>query len=485
MSVAVVDNTHGVSGGSSAISASAADRSLIDASTRPLVLSLLLSGLLWLVVSTVLGIVSAAQLIFPSFLDFSFSNFGKVAPVAKFAFNYGWVGSAAMGVSAWLVARLSARRLTGGAVAVFGVVLWNLGLALGTISILAGKMRSLSGLEIPQSAAVIMFFGYCLFMVSILLTLRATSSPMSLSLMFVVGGSCWMAWSFLVGNLLANSGNLPGVLSQISADWTVSSVEFLWLIPVGIGSAYFVLPKVSGQPIFSGMLGRGCFWLYFLVAGLTASARLSGGPIPLWLSSAGASSSILLLVPVLGTVYNLLATTGGAGRVMNSPAGRFTCLSLALFAAGTLANALGSLRSVHFAVQFTLFEAGVNSLLIHGFVTMSLFGAIYYMMPRLSACEWLSSTLISVHFLGAAYGTGMGALSFLLSGIASGAGLDSPDLNFRQVLELGSAYYWARLISFILLTIGVAAFVLHFILMSLRIGQPAGEATLFRSAEEH
>jgi cytochrome c oxidase cbb3-type subunit 1 len=106
-------------------------------------------------------------------------------------------------------------------------------------------------------------------------------------------------------------------------------------------------------------------------------------------------------------------------------------------------------------------------------------------MPRLSACEWLSSTLLSAHFLGTAYGTGMGSLALLLSGIASGAGLDSPDLNFRQVLELGASYYWARVISFVLLTIGFLAFALNFLLIAARVGQPAGEPTLFRNAEDH
>jgi cytochrome c oxidase cbb3-type subunit 1 len=461
------------------------DRSAIDASARSLVLSFLLSGLHWLIVATILGVVSSLQLLFPGFLDFSVSNFGKLSPVTHLVFKYGWCASAAMGVSVWLVARGSERPLIGSATGVFGAVLWNLGLLLGVVSIFAGKMRPLSGLEMPQSAAVIMFGGYAMFLVALLSTLRVRTGRLSLSLMFVVGGACWMGWSFLAGNLLASSGNLVGVLSQVAADWTSTGFEWLWLVSVGLGSAYFIIPKVSGQPIFSGTLGRGCFWLYFLAGGLAASARLSGGPIPLWLSAVGSAASILLLVPVLVTVYNLLATASTASHVMNSPAGRFTCLGLILLALGVILNAVGCLPSIHFAVQFTLFETGVSGLILNGFVTCSLFGAIYFIMPRLSACEWLSSTLISAHFLGIAYGTGMGAIALLLSGIASGAGLDSPDLNFRQVLELGQSYFWARIISFVLLGVGLLAFTLNFLLISLRIGQPAGEPTLFRNSEDH
>jgi cytochrome c oxidase cbb3-type subunit 1 len=485
MSQAVVDNAQDISGAPSVPDLSAADRSLIDASTRPVVLTFLLTALAWLVVSTGLGAILALQLIFPGFLDFSFSNFGRLEPVTRMAFNYGWCASAAMGVSAWLVARLSCRRLLGGSLAVFGSALWNLGLGIGIISSLAGKMRPLSGLEIPQSAAVIMYVGFGMYLLTLLATFRVTVGKVPLALMFVVGGACWMGWSFLLGNLLANSGNLVGVMTQVSADWTSSSVQWLWLVSVGLGSAYYVIPKVSGSPIFSGMLGRGCFWLYFVVAGLTASARLSGGPIPLWLSSVGASASILLLVPVLGSVFNLLASAGSAEKVINSPAGRFTCFGLILLSVGSILNAVAALRSIHFAVQFTLFGAGVSHFALNGFVTMSLFGAIYFIMPRLSACEWLSSTLVSWHFLGSAYGTGMGALSLILSGVASGSGLDSPDSNFRQILDLGASYYWARVISCLLLVFGLFAFALNFLLIALRVGQPAGEPTLFRNSEEH
>jgi cytochrome c oxidase cbb3-type subunit 1 len=158
---------------------------------------------------------------------------------------------------------------------------------------------------------------------------------------------------------------------------------------------------------------------------------------------------------------------------------------LGIFLAAAILNAIGSLRSVHYVVQFTLFDSGVAALLLNGFVTMALFGAIYFIMPRISGCEWLSSTLISIHFLGAAYGTTMGSLMLVFSGLASGAVLDAASTTFRQVLEVGSSYYWGRVISFILVGLGYAAFTLHFLLMALRVGQPGGEPTLFRDAHEH
>ena len=136
-------------------------------------------------------------------------------------------------------------------------------------------------------------------------------------------------------------------------------------------------------------------------------------------------------------------------------------------------------------VHFTLFDVGVRAALLHIAVTMCLFGSIYYMMPRLSSCEWLSSSLISFHFLGAAYGSCMAAGMLLLSGAASGDAILEGGSSFTQVMEIGSSYYWGHSVSFILVLAGYAAFALHFLLMALRIGQPAGEPTLLRGGNAH
>jgi cytochrome c oxidase cbb3-type subunit 1 len=158
-------------------------------------------------------------------------------------------------------------------------------------------------------------------------------------------------------------------------------------------------------------------------------------------------------------------------------------LIVALVAAALAA--LGSLRSVDHIVHSTLFHVGVQSLVLQGFVSMVIFGAIYYIMPRLSGCEWISSSLISVHFLGASYGVAMGCVMLLLSGVFSGIDLADANSLFSQVLQSSAFFYWGRTMSFGLLFVGYASFIVHFLLMVLRIGQPEGEATLMRGAQGH
>ena len=57
---------------------SAVERAQIDASVRSIVLWFFTTGLLWLLISSTAALVNSLQLIFPGFLGFSFSNFGKL-----------------------------------------------------------------------------------------------------------------------------------------------------------------------------------------------------------------------------------------------------------------------------------------------------------------------------------------------------------------------------------------------------------------------
>jgi len=55
-------------------------------------------------------------------------------------------------------------------------------------------------------------------------------------------------------------------------------------------------------------------------------------------------------------------------------------------------------------LQFTQAWYGYQIVAVYGFFSMSMFGAIYYIVPRLAGCEWLSVRLIRNHFWFSVYG---------------------------------------------------------------------------------
>src|ERR1700748_569746 len=158
----------------------AVERAAIDASARGPVLFFFGNGLLWLMLATVLGLITSIQLAFPTFLaDVPFLSYGRIWPAFTNTISFGWGSLAGLGVTIWLLARLGRVQVKFPGVLVTGAVFWQVGLTYGILSILGGKTTGLEGLEIPTGSAVLMLLGYLLIAVWALLlfSFRSQSTP--------------------------------------------------------------------------------------------------------------------------------------------------------------------------------------------------------------------------------------------------------------------------------------------------------------------
>ncbi len=165
--------------------------------------------------------------------------------------------------------------------------------------------------------------------------------------------------------------------------------------------------------------------------------------------------------------------------VYHSPTIRFTFYGTIAFALSSVIGLIASLRSVDKIVHFTQFQNGQFHLVTYAFYSMVMFGAIYYILPRLVGCEWLSSSMISLHFWGSAYGSGILVAVMLIGGVATGFSLSDPEAGFTQAMQINTLFLVGRIGAWIFISVGHLIFALHFLLMLLRIGQPGGEPTLF------
>ena len=75
--------------------------------------------------------------------------------------------------------------------------------------------------------------------------------------------------------------------------------------------------------------------------------------------------------------------------------------------------------------------------MLYAFFSMVIFGAIYYILPRLVGCEWLSSSMITLHFYGSAYGGGMMICMLIFGGLASGLSFVASNATFAQIIQIG------------------------------------------------
>ena len=466
----------------------AIERAKIDASTCGPVLFFFGSAVLWLLASTTLGFIASVQLHSPRFLaDCQFLTYGRVWPAYQHAIFYGWASQVGIGVGLWLLSRLCRVEMKLSGVLMLAGLFWNIGLTFGVLQILGGQTSGVEGMELRGGAAGIMFVGYGLVALwaAMIFGLRR-QGPAYISVWYLLAAFLWLPWSFGLGYFAQHFSGVQGVMQNVVAAWATHNMLNMWITGVGLATAYYLIPKVINRPIYSYNLAAIGFWSWLFFGGLTSMVRLSGGPVPAWLVTLSIAAHILLIVQIVTVTANLVLTMQDQYHmVYHSPTIRFTFFGAIAFSIASVLSVLASLRSVDRVLHFTHATTALEHMVLYAFFSMVMFGAIYYIMPRLVGCEWLSSSMISLHFWGAAYGGGMVIAFLFLGGIAYGLSLADPEaLRFSQVLEVGQYVHISRTIGLVLMSLGQLIFALHFLLMLLRIGQPGGQATMFAPLDD-
>jgi hypothetical protein len=72
-----------------------------------------------------------------------------------------------------------------------------------------------------------------------------------------------------------------------------------------------------------------------------------------------------------------------------------------------------------------------------------------------------------------------------VSGIASGSTLNEALAPFSESVAMGKSYYWGVVIGVVLMVFGCLSALLNAGFLAIRIGQPAGEATLLPDSSNH
>jgi cytochrome c oxidase cbb3-type subunit 1 len=109
---------------------------------------------------------------------------------------------------------------------------------------------------------------------------------------------------------------------------------------------------------------------------------------------------------------------------------------------------------------------------------MTMFGAMYYIVPRLVGWEWPSARMIRWHFWLAAGGIGLMFASLTLGGFFQGLELNDPQVAFLTSVQVVAPFRFVRALSGILLAGAHFVFAILFVQMLLRRGGEREGATL-------
>src|ERR1700737_5025499 len=289
-----------------AISATAGDveqyeRALIDASTRVPVLMFYASAMVWLLLGTLLAVIVSFTTHSPDwFSDVSFLTWGRLRPVLMNVMVYGWASMVGMGTAIWLMARLCRTTLRHPLIIVTGAWFWNIGVLLGVGGILAGDSTGYQWLEFPPYAAIVLFVAYSLIVSWAVLMFRfRRGDQIFITQWYLLGAFLWFPWLYAAAQLLLFVVPVQGVMQAAVDWWFANNLLFLWLGAIGLGTAYYMIPKVIGRPVYSYHLAAIGFWTYALFSSWTGMQHLIDGPIPAWMVTASIAAAILTIIPVV------------------------------------------------------------------------------------------------------------------------------------------------------------------------------------------
>jgi cytochrome c oxidase cbb3-type subunit 1 len=457
-------------------------RSGIDRSLRHPVMFFMTSGAAWLAVSIILGIIGSTKLHAPEFLDgCAWSTYGRVFPAHINAFIYGWGFQVAFAVILWIMARLSRQECRSAGIILTAGHVWNFGVSLGVLGILAGYGTGMPWMEFPFFAWPVLLISYIAIVIWSFIQFRVRPvGHVYISQWYLLAAVVWFPWIFITANTLLHC--LPGhpVMGAGINAWYKSALIFLFFTPVALGTAYYLVPKVTGRPVQSYSLAKVGFWSLAAIAPWAGMQKLTGAPIPYFLPYLGAAATIMIALPAVSAAWNLLRTVSGSGEVADhSPSLRFTIAGivglLVMAFAAVVLNIPGKTLEL---TQFSLSGYGFEILALYGFFSFIMFGAVYFIVPRVTRREWISRRLIKMHFLFSAYGLVTIALVALFGGLLQGIGQEDWKQPWENAADYAFPYAMATTVSWCFILFSNFFFFIHLTLMWLRLGRRSSHPTL-------
>jgi cytochrome c oxidase cbb3-type subunit I len=399
---------------------------------------LLGAGTVWLVLALALGFLNSLRFHDPELLaNCATLGFGRVHAAEGAALLYGFGVQAALGIGIWLLCRLGRAPLAGPSVVFFGALVWNLAVTIGVIAILCGDNTGFESFEMPAICAPLLFAAYTLIAICAMVTFhQRREGPLYPSQWFVVGSLFWFPWIYSTAALLLLYMPARGALQAAVDWWYAQNLNMVFLGFAGLASSFYFIPKLLTRPLHSRYLAALAFWTLALFG--SWGGIPDGAPLPAWISSVSAAGTVLTIIPMLAIALNFYQTARQNLHTLDAnPTLRFTYVGVLFLFIAAAQKIVGALPNVSAVTSLTWFGVAQRELFQLGFFAMTVFGAVYYILPRLlgiDAASW-SPKLVKAHFFLTAAGVVISYLSLLIAGIGQGILLTHASQSFAQVMR--------------------------------------------------
>jgi cytochrome c oxidase cbb3-type subunit 1 len=376
-----------------------------------------MSSVVWLAIGTTMGVWTSLHLAFPGFIhDIPWLTFGRVRPMHVQLVIYGWISMAFVAAMYYIVPALCNNKLWSERLGYWQIWAWNVVLVIMELEWPIGLTTGIKYHEdIWPISILFAFVVWIPVMINIFLTtINRRVRGIYVSIWFFCASLLMMAVSWVLGSdLMGWTG-----LNEAYMNWWFAHNQLgLWITPVSAAIAYYLVPKITGNVLYSHRIGHIHFWSIVAFYSTPGAHHLMGAPIPEWIKSYASVSGVLILIPALAFVTNLLMTMRGKWHLfVENPSVQWSITGVLFAIPLNVQGAFQQTRAINWYIHGTHWIVAHAHLALLGFSTFIEVGAVYYALPRLLGRKMYSVNMARWHF----WLTAIGFMGFWTSLTAAG-----------------------------------------------------------------
>ena len=415
----------------------------------------------WGIVGMLVGVLIAAQLIWPELNLAPWLSYGRLRPLHTNAVVFAFGGSALFATSYYVVQRTCHARLFGGWLPALTFWGWQLVIVLAAVTLPLGMTSGKEYAELEWPIDLLITVVWVSYAIVFFGTVFKRKTPH-----IYVANWFFGAFILTVAVLhLVNSAAVPvsltksysvyaGVQDAMVQWWYGHNAVGFFLTAGFLGMMYYFIPKQAGRPVYSYRLSVVHFWALIFTYMWAGPHHLHYTALPDWAQSIGMIFSLVLLAPSWGGMINGIMTLSGAWhKLRTDPILKFLVVSLSFYGMSTFEGPMMSIKTVNALSHYTDWTVGHVHSGALGWVGMVTVGSLYYLIPRLfGRTEMHSMKLVTLHFWVATMGIVLSIAAMWSAGVMQGLmwRAVNPDgtltYAFVESVKATYPYYMVRLL---------------------------------------
>ncbi|PTA50289.1 cytochrome-c oxidase, cbb3-type subunit I [Shewanella morhuae] len=419
-----------------------------------------LTTVLWGIVGMSVGVLIAAQLIWPQLnFDTPWLTYSRLRPLHTTAVIFAFGTSALFATSYYVVQRTCQTRLFAPKLAAFTFWGWQAIIISAIITLPLGytSSKEYAELEWPIDIAIaIVWISYATVFFGTIV--KRTTSHIYVANWFFGGFILTVAVLHIVNSMavpvsLFKSYSIYSGAVDAMVQWWYGHNAVGFLLTAGfLGMMYYFVPKQAGRPVYSYRLSIVHFWALIALYIWAGPHHLHYTALPDWTQSLGMVMSLILFAPSWGGMINGIMTLSGAWhKLRTDPILRFLVVSLSFYGMSTFEGPMMAIKTVNALSHYTDWTIGHVHSGALGWVAMVSIGSLYHLIPVLFGHGRMYSVkLINVHFWLATIGTVLYIVSMWISGVMQGLMWRAVNADgtltysFVESLEASYPFYFVR-----------------------------------------